>query len=139
MSSSRSPSTVAMRRIQVRRTFVLLSAEFQRVGRLIDGVWLRFRPPQSELHEWMASAPEGCCLESCEPLTTWVILMAGPDSGEGRHLYEGEVFRCVASLRFLDTCWVRGGARVRCPTAAAPAAACLHARIRPGNRRNPAC
>lgn len=46
---------------------------------------------QSELNDWMKNPPEGCCLESCEPMTHWVILMQGPEGG-GR-LYEGDVFR----------------------------------------------
>lgn len=42
---------------------------------------------QSELADWMRNPPDGCCLESCEPMTHWVIIMQGPEGG-GR-LYEG--------------------------------------------------
>ncbi len=34
---------------------------------------------------------QGACLESCEPLMNWVILMQGPDSVGGLHLYDNEV------------------------------------------------
>ncbi|EFJ44486.1 hypothetical protein VOLCADRAFT_95153 [Volvox carteri f. nagariensis] len=46
---------------------------------------------QSELNEWLRNPPEGCCLESYEPMTSWVIIMQGPE-GHGR-LYADEVFR----------------------------------------------
>ena len=48
---------------------------------------------QSELKEWINAPPEGCCLESCEPVLQWVILMQGPEACGGRSLYDGEVFR----------------------------------------------
>ncbi len=42
--------------------------------------------------------PEGFLLESCEPMTTWVIHMQGPDtSTSGTRMYEGRLFR----LRFM--------------------------------------
>lgn len=68
MGGGRTPSAVAMRRIQ------------------------------SELRDWMQSPPDGCCLESCEPLMQWVIIMQGPESGCGRSLYDGEVFRIRVSF-----------------------------------------
>lgn len=51
---------------------------------------------QSELTDWGRNPPDGCCLESCEPITHWTIIMAGPESGSAGlpRLYEGEVFRC---------------------------------------------
>ncbi|PNW87556.1 hypothetical protein CHLRE_02g141450v5 [Chlamydomonas reinhardtii] len=48
---------------------------------------------QSELNEWMRSPPEGCCLESCEPMTSWVVIMQGPEGAGGVRLYSDEVFR----------------------------------------------
>jgi ubiquitin-conjugating enzyme E2 W/release factor glutamine methyltransferase len=49
---------------------------------------------QSELNDWGRNPPEGCCLESCEPMTHWVVLMAGPEAAAGMpRLYEGETFR----------------------------------------------
>jgi len=48
---------------------------------------------QSELKEWINAPPEGCCLESCDPVLQWVILMQGPEACGGRSLYDGEVFR----------------------------------------------
>ena len=50
---------------------------------------------QSELREWMNAPPDGCCLESCEQLLQWVILMQGPEAAGGRSLYQDEVFRCA--------------------------------------------
>lgn len=50
---------------------------------------------QSELNDWGRNPPDGCCLESCEPMTQWVVIMAGPEGAGGMRLYEGEVFRCV--------------------------------------------
>lgn len=29
---------------------------------------------QAEIRDWQRAPPEGCCIESCEPMTTWVIL-----------------------------------------------------------------
>lgn len=46
---------------------------------------------QSELNEWMRNPPEGCCLESAEPMTVWIVLMQGPE-GVSR-IYSDEVFR----------------------------------------------
>jgi hypothetical protein len=49
---------------------------------------------QSELKDWGRNPPEGCCLETCEPITHWVVLMAGPEAAAGMpRLYEGETFR----------------------------------------------
>lgn len=59
---------------------------------------MAMRRIQSELHDWMANPPEGCCLESFEPLTSWRILMSGPESGDGRKLYEGEVYRLAVNF-----------------------------------------
>ena len=47
-------------------------------------------PPQSEIRDWERNAPEGCILESCEPLTTWVVLMQGPESSQ---IYKEEIYR----------------------------------------------
>lgn len=67
-SGTRTPSAVAVRRIQ------------------------------SELREWMNAPPDGCCLESCEELLRWVIIMQGPEAAGGRALYEDEVFRIRVSF-----------------------------------------
>lgn len=49
---------------------------------------------QSELTDWGRNPPDGCCLESCDPITHWTIIMAGPEGSAGLpRLYEGEVFR----------------------------------------------
>lgn len=49
---------------------------------------------QSELNEWMLHPPEGCSLQQFEPLTTWVIEMAGPDSSPSEPpLYRGQRFQ----------------------------------------------
>ena len=39
----------------------------------------------------MRSPPEGCCLESCEPMTSWVVIMQvrGRVAAEARGLAEG--------------------------------------------------
>lgn len=58
---------------------------------------------QSELTDWMLHPPEGCSLESSDPLTTWVILMEGPESSPtGVSHYRGQTFRlrCVFSDRY---------------------------------------
>lgn len=47
---------------------------------------------QSELTEWTRSPPEGMCLESCDPITTWTIAMSGPEDAPVP-LYRGETFR----------------------------------------------
>ena len=58
--------------------------------------------PQSELNEWLINPPEGCRLLQFEPLTLWVIEIAGPDTspsqtnprgGEGSPLYQGQFFK----------------------------------------------
>eukprot|EP00208_Stichococcus_sp_RCC1054_P006186 CAMPEP_0206139634 /NCGR_PEP_ID=MMETSP1473-20131121/6797_1 /ASSEMBLY_ACC=CAM_ASM_001109 /TAXON_ID=1461547 /ORGANISM="Stichococcus sp, Strain RCC1054" /LENGTH=155 /DNA_ID=CAMNT_0053533505 /DNA_START=215 /DNA_END=679 /DNA_ORIENTATION=+ len=53
---------------------------------------------QSELREWSSNPPEGACLESCEPLMNWVILMQGPDGFGGLHLYDNEVYRLLVNF-----------------------------------------
>ncbi|KAK9804389.1 hypothetical protein WJX72_010730 [[Myrmecia] bisecta] len=71
--STRTPSSVAMRRIQ------------------------------SELNEWLLHPPEGCRLESFEPLLRWVVLMEGPETAPAPgmpRLYDGEVFRLA--INFTD-------------------------------------
>jgi hypothetical protein len=51
---------------------------------------------QSELTDWGRNPPDGCCLEACDPITHWTIIMAGPEGSAGLpRLYEGEVFRWV--------------------------------------------
>ena len=56
---------------------------------------------QSEMTDWMRNPPEGCCLESCEPMMTWVVLVAGPDaSPDMPKLYDGKVFRI--QIKFTD-------------------------------------
>ncbi len=49
---------------------------------------------QSELNDWGRNPPDGCALESCEPLTRWVVKMSGPEPAAGMpRLYEGEMYR----------------------------------------------
>ena len=49
--------------------------------------------PQSELTDWLLDdrRPEGCRLESFEPLLNWVILIDGPQTPP--YLYRGQTFR----------------------------------------------
>jgi len=58
-----------------------------------DNLKPALRCVKSELKEWINAPPEGCCLESCDPVLQWVILMQGPEACGGRSLYDGEVFR----------------------------------------------
>lgn len=55
---------------------------------------------QSELKEWHNNPPEGFLLESCEPMTTWVVLMQGPEGTAGNHMYDGMLFRL--QIKFPD-------------------------------------
>lgn len=49
---------------------------------------------QSELRDFTRNPPDGCRLESFEPITTWIIHMDGPEATPGMpNLYEGEKFR----------------------------------------------
>lgn len=51
---------------------------------------------QSELNEWLLNPPEGCNLESFEPVTSWVVHMQGPENSPAPglpRLYDGELFR----------------------------------------------
>lgn len=49
---------------------------------------------QSELRDFTRNPPDGCHLESYEPITTWVVRMEGPEAAPGMpRLYEGEVYR----------------------------------------------
>lgn len=53
---------------------------------------------QSELNDWLLHPPEGCSLESFEPLTKWIIHMQGPENAAAPglpRLYENELFRCA--------------------------------------------
>lgn len=51
--------------------------------------------------DWMKNPPEGCCLESCEPMTTWVVLMAGPEAAlHAPSFYKGKTFRI--EIRFTE-------------------------------------
>lgn len=45
----------------------------------------------SVLLTWGVGFAQGACLESCEPLMNWVILMQGPNGFDGLHLYDNEV------------------------------------------------
>ena len=57
---------------------------------------------QSELSDWLLDAkrPEGCHLESFEPLLSWVVVIEGPDAAPGMpNLYTGERFRCYSMLK----------------------------------------
>lgn len=63
---------------------------------LLTHTYTQHRCAQSELTDWGRNPPDGCCLESCEPITHWTIIMAGPEESAGLpRLYEGEVFRWV--------------------------------------------
>lgn len=74
---------------------------------LLTHTYTQRRCVQSELTDWGRNPPDGCCLESCEPITHWTIIMAGPEGSAGLpRLYEGEVFRWVG--------WRRRGARRVC-------------------------
>eukprot|EP00884_Botryococcus_braunii_P022627 jgi/Botrbrau1/9048/Bobra.0376s0024.1 len=73
LSHSRSPTAVAMRRIQ------------------------------SELTDLLQKPPEGCRLESFDPLMTWIIQMEGPDCPPAPgypRLYEHEIYRL--RVKFAD-------------------------------------
>jgi hypothetical protein len=51
---------------------------------------------QSELNELLLRPPDGCRLESYEPLMNWVIMMEGPEAAPAPgypRLYENELFR----------------------------------------------
>lgn len=64
---------------------------------------------QSELKEWQNNPPEGFLLESCEPMTTWVILMQGPEGAAGgSHMYDGLLFRYVMAVTAMQVCRVGG-------------------------------
>lgn len=63
MACGRAPGTVAMRRIQ------------------------------SELRQWANDPPEGAVLEQCEPVTSWVILIQGPQTIGDTHFYTNEIYR----------------------------------------------
>lgn len=66
---SRSPSSVAARRIQ------------------------------TELNDWLRSPPEGCALESFDNILEWTVKMKGPESTEWmKSLYEGEEYRLTINF-----------------------------------------
>lgn len=86
--SSRAPSAVALRRIQVC---------FASDNHLLPQMCVH-ATPQTELNDWAVSPPEGCALEPLQGdnMMNWTITMKGPDSTEwAQSLYEGETFRCV--------------------------------------------
>ena len=56
---------------------------------------------QKELKEWLSNPPEGCNLQSSEPLHEWMVRMEGPTSGGDREsIYAGEVY--TLRIRFTD-------------------------------------
>lgn len=48
---------------------------------------------QSELRQWANDPPEGAVLEQCEPVTSWGILIQGPDTVDGTNFYSSEIYR----------------------------------------------
>jgi hypothetical protein len=47
-------------------------------------------PLQSELRDFTRNPPDGCLLETFDPITTWIIRMEGPEAAFGMpRLYEG--------------------------------------------------
>lgn len=51
---------------------------------------------QSELADWLLDdrRPEGCQLESFEPLMSWVVVIEGPEAAPGMpKLYTGHRYR----------------------------------------------
>lgn len=64
---------------------------------------MAMRRIQSELNEWLLNPPEGCNLESFEPVTSWVVHMQGPENSPAPglpRLYDGELFRLA--INFTD-------------------------------------
>ena len=58
---------------------------------------------QSELNDWIAHPPEGCMLDTFDPLLNWTIQMLGPETAPAPglpRLYENEVYRL--SVKFTD-------------------------------------
>jgi hypothetical protein len=50
---------------------------------------------QSELRQWANDPPDGAVLEQCEPVTSWGILVQGPDTVGDTQLYANEIFRSL--------------------------------------------
>ncbi len=66
-----------------------------------------FMPAQSELSDWLLDdrRPEGCLLESFEPLMSWVVVIEGPDAAPGMpKLYNGERFRWICRIAVGKIC-----------------------------------
>ena len=56
---------------------------------------------QSELNDWMAHPPDGCLLDTFDPLLNWTIQMQGPETAPAPgfpRLYENEVFRLAVNF-----------------------------------------
>lgn len=68
-------------------------------------------PLQSELREWSNSPPEGAVLEFCEPVTSWGILIQGPETAG--NLYNDELFRYVQTVILAARFKVKSPAAVR--------------------------
>ena len=89
MASKRTPSQIAMRRIQVhlgkppKLTYRCNNLTYHQNMMLL----------QSELTDWLLDdrRPEGCRLESFEPLLNWIIHIEGPQTPP--YLYRGQTFR----------------------------------------------
>ena len=92
MASKRTPTQIAMRRIQVRHRSDVASmvTDVQNASLQIH-IALAFL--QSELTDWLLDdrRPEGCKLESFEPLLNWVIVIEAPKTPP--YLYRGQNFR----------------------------------------------
>ena len=92
MASKRTPTQIAMRRIQVRhRSDVALKVtDVQNVSLQAH---IALACLQSELTDWLLDdrRPEGCRLESFEPLLNWVIVIEAPKTSP--YLYRGQNFR----------------------------------------------
>ena len=86
------PSATAQRRMQVRHHSIPsfpLPTSFD------------VRMHQKELKEWLSNPPEGCSLQSSEPLHEWMVRMEGPTSGGDREsIYAGELY--TLRIRFTD-------------------------------------
>lgn len=92
MASKRTPTQIAMRRIQVPHSsdVALMVIDVDKIS-----LQAHIAPAflQSELTDWLLDdrRPEGCRLESFEPLLNWVIVIEAPKTPP--YLYRGQNFR----------------------------------------------
>lgn len=94
MASKRTPTQIAMRRIQVqhRSDDALKVTDVQNV---VLQAYIALACSQSELTDWLLDdrRPEGCRLESFEPLLNWIIVIEAPKTPP--YLYRGQNFKLV--------------------------------------------